>query len=123
MKTQADTAASRWLRSVDRATLVSMNPPASHALAASGKATEHRTEDNRDAVSVTASNNRPEGESAMTAIELEHELEHLHDAAVWSLNAAIEAGWDDAIAGISDSYVADERSLLRRWGRKSAAAA
>jgi ABC-type metal ion transport system substrate-binding protein len=48
------------------------------------------------------------------------ELEQLQDAAVWQLNAALEAGWDDATDGISNSYAADERSLRRRWLRTAA---
>jgi hypothetical protein len=52
--------------------------------------------------------------------ELERELTHLQEAAVWQLNAALEAGWDDATDGISNSYAADERNLRRSWLRRAA---
>jgi mannose/cellobiose epimerase-like protein (N-acyl-D-glucosamine 2-epimerase family) len=52
--------------------------------------------------------------------ELAHELEQLQEAAVWQLNAALEAGWDDATDGISNSYATDERNLRRRWLRSAA---
>lgn len=55
-----------------------------------------------------------------TTADLDRELTRLHDAAVWQINAAIEAGWNDATAGISSSYVADERDLRRRWLRSAA---
>ena len=90
-----------------------MNPPASHALATAS----------RDADTYKAdANHRPEGEYAMTTIELDRELEELHNAAVWSLNAALESGWDDAAASISKSYAAEERTLVRRWRRTQTAA-
>lgn len=57
---------------------------------------------------------------ADTSADLDRELEHLRDAAVWQLNAAIEAGWEDAAPGISDSYAADERTLRRRRLRAAA---
>jgi hypothetical protein len=52
--------------------------------------------------------------------ELDRELERLQEAAIWQLNAALEAGWDDATTGISNSYAADERNLRRRWFRSAA---
>jgi hypothetical protein len=52
--------------------------------------------------------------------ELDGELERLQEAAIWQLNAALEAGWDDATTGISNSYAADERNLRRRWLRSAA---
>lgn len=132
MKTQRITSAKRWLRSIDRATLVTMNPPASLALAATNStdtsSTASRstatstTDDNRDAVSVTAST-YSEGESIMTTIEIDRELEQLHEATVWSLNAALESGWDDAAESIAKSYAAEERSLLRRLRRSTTVAA
>jgi hypothetical protein len=51
---------------------------------------------------------------------MDRELEHLQEAAIWQLNAALEAGWDDAAEGISNSYAVDERNLRRRWLRSAA---
>ena len=117
------TTAKRWLRSVDRATLVTMNPPASHALAAASRDANTYSADTHDAdTQAGATNYRTEGESAMTTIELDRELEELHDAAVWSLNAALESGWDAAATSISNSYAAEERTLLRRRRRTQTAA-
>jgi hypothetical protein len=56
----------------------------------------------------------------INSAELARELEQLQEAAVWQLNAALEAGWDDAADGISSSFAADERNLLRRWLRSAA---
>ena len=127
VKTSAKTTtAKRLLRSVDRATLVTMNPPASHALAAASRDTRSAYKHSADTYTADASsvdaNYRPEGESAMTTIELDRELEELHNAAVWSLNAALESGWDDAASSISKSYALEERTLLRRWRRTQTAA-
>ena len=55
-----------------------------------------------------------------TTTELDRELEQLQEAAIWQLNAALEAGWDEAADGISDSYAADVRLLRRRWFRLAA---
>ncbi len=52
--------------------------------------------------------------------DLAVELERLQEAAIWQLNAALEAGWDDATTDISNSYAADERNLRRRWLRSAA---
>lgn len=56
----------------------------------------------------------------INSAELAAELERLQEAAVWQLNAALEAGWDDATTDISNSYAADERNLRRRWLRSAA---
>jgi hypothetical protein len=56
----------------------------------------------------------------ISTTDLDRELERLRDAAVWQMNAALEAGWDDAAAGISKSFDADERNLRRRWLRSAA---
>jgi hypothetical protein len=58
--------------------------------------------------------------TAIDTTELDRELERLQEAAIWQLNAALEAGWDDATTGISNSYAADERNLRRRWLRSAA---
>lgn len=58
--------------------------------------------------------------TAIDTADLDRELERLQEAAVWQLNAALEAGWDDAATDISNSYAADERNLRRRWLRSAA---
>ena len=58
--------------------------------------------------------------TAIDTANLDRELERLHEAAVWQLNAALEAGWDDATTDIANSYATDERNLRRRWLRSAA---
>lgn len=59
-------------------------------------------------------------QTSTSPVDLAVELERLQEAAIWQLNAALEAGWDDATTDISNSYAADERNLRRRWLRSAA---
>ena len=68
----------------------------------------------------TEINSTDTNNASTDSVDIARKLEDLHEAAIWQLNAALEAGWDDAVTGISDSYATDERNLRRRWLRSAA---